>query len=197
MSFISRSAKPYFERSITPLIELLYQIRVHPNLITLCGLLLVGVGSLALYAELKWVALILLSAGALLDAVDGTLARRSELHSDFGAFLDSTVDRVSDALPFVALGVLYAERGEPLLVILAFLALISSYLVSYARAKAESVGVFGLGGAFERAERWVILVLGLLLDLLPLALLIISLGSMVTVGQRVYEVKKVLDRRLS
>ena len=195
MSFVSRGVKPYFERSITPVVDFLSQRRVHPNLITLGGLLLVGLGSVALYAELKVLALLLLGTGALLDAIDGAVARRMELQSDFGAFLDSTVDRISDSLPFISLGTLYAEMGEPAGVLLSFLSLVGSYSVSYARARAESIGVFGIGGLFERTERWIVLLLGVALDLVPLALLVITLGSFITAGQRIYEVKKVLDRR--
>ena len=195
MSFVSRGVKPYFERSITPVVDFLSQKRVHPNFITIGGLILVGLGSIALYAEMKVLALLLLGVGALLDAIDGAVARRMELQSDFGAFLDSTVDRISDSLPFISMGVLYAEKGEPAGVFLSFLSLVGSHSVSYARARAESIGVFGVGGIFERTERWIVLLIGIVLDLIPLAMLVIGLGSFVTTGQRIYEVKKVLDRR--
>jgi len=160
MSFVTREVKPYFERSISPVVEFLSAHRIHPNLITFAGFLLVLLGSIALYYKLLVVAFLLLGAGALLDAIDGAVARRMDLNSDLGAFLDSTVDRFSDALPFLALGVMYAGEGEPAGVCLSFLALIGSYGVSYTRARAEALGVFGIGGVFERAERWIVLLLG-------------------------------------
>ncbi len=195
MSFVSRGVKPYFEKTLEPLVDFISQRGIHPNLITLGGLVLVALGSLALYSELNLLALILLGAGALLDAVDGAVARRTELQSDFGAFLDSTVDRLSDSLPFIALGALYAQKGEVAGVLLAFLSLVGSYGVSYTRARAESLGVFGIGGLFERTERWIVFLIGVAADLIPLALLIIAVGSFATTIQRVYEVKKALEGR--
>ncbi len=196
MSFVTREVKPYFERSISPVVDFLSARGIHPNLITLAGFLLVALGSVALYYKLFVVAFILLSAGALLDAVDGALARRMDVASELGAFLDSTIDRFSDSLPFLALGVMYAGEGEPAGVCLSFLALIGSYSVSYTRARAEALGVFGIGGFFERAERWIVLLLGVILNLVPLALLIIAVGSFLTTAQRMYEVRKSLERRV-
>ncbi|HIQ30548.1 MAG TPA: CDP-alcohol phosphatidyltransferase family protein, partial [Aquifex aeolicus] len=84
MSFISREVKPYFEKSIEPFVEFLSRKNVRPNHITVAGLLLVGAGSLFLYTGFTLPSLILLGAGALLDAVDGSLARKTDSHSEFG-----------------------------------------------------------------------------------------------------------------
>ncbi len=195
MSFVTREFKPYFERSLTPVVDFLASRGVHPNAVTLTGFGLIGLGSLTLYYELYPVALVLLSVGAVLDALDGAVARRLELESEFGAFLDSTVDRFSDALPFLALALLYANHGEPYGVALAFLSMVASFGVSYTRARAESLGIYGIGGVFERTERWIILLLGILLDLIPFALLIVFVGGLLTTFQRIYEVKKSLERR--
>jgi len=195
MSFVSREFKPYFERSIHPIVDFLSERGVHPNLITLAGFFLIALGSLFLYYGANFIAFLLLSVGALLDAIDGAVARRRGLESEFGAFLDSTVDRFSDAMPFLALGLMYSDLGEPAGVGLSFLALLGSYGVSYTRARAESLGVYGIGGVFERTERWITLLLGIIFDLIPLALLIIFLGGMATTFQRIYEVKKNLGRR--
>ncbi|WP_457601214.1 CDP-alcohol phosphatidyltransferase family protein, partial [Hydrogenivirga sp.] len=113
MSFVSRDFKPYFERSISPIIEFLSSRGVSPNLITFTGFGLIALGSLSLYQGMYLLSLLLLGFGALLDAVDGAVARKLGIESDFGAFLDSTVDRFSDALPFLALGVFFGEAGEP------------------------------------------------------------------------------------
>ncbi len=195
MSFITREVKPVFERGISPVIEVLARKNVDPNLITFGGLSLVIVGSFFLYLEEFILAFFVLGFGATLDAVDGALARKRGITSDFGAFIDSTVDRFSDAAPFVALGALYGGQGQEEGVLLSFLAVIGSYSVSYTRARAEALGVYGLGGFFERTERWVILLLGILAGLIPLALLIITLGAFSTAIYRIYEVKKYLNRR--
>ena len=196
MSFLSREIKPYVERTLYPVVDMLSSKGIHPNLITLSGFLLVAVGSLALYYDLKVVALILLCGGAFLDAIDGAVARRSGVESEFGAFLDSTIDRFSDALPFIALSLLYASIGEVEGVFLSFTSLVASFGVSYTKARAESLGVYGIGGVFERTERWLVLVIGIALDMIPLALIVISVGGLATTLQRVYEVKKALDRRV-
>ncbi len=196
MSFITREVKPVFERGLSPVVELLSKRGVSPNSITFGGFSLVLVGSVLLYMEDYALAFLVLGAGALLDAVDGALARKRGITSDFGAFIDSTVDRLSDAAPFVALGALYVEYQQLEGVLLSFLALISSYMVSYTRARAEALGVYGLGGAFERTERWIVLLLGIITQYIPLALLIITLGALSTALYRVYQVRKSLERRV-
>ncbi len=196
MSFVSREFKPYFEKTISPVVDFLSEKGIHPNLITLGGLILIVIGSVSLYYKLTIPSFLLLGVGALLDAVDGAVARRMGLKSEFGAFLDSTIDRFSDSMPFLALGVMYAQEGEPYGVGLSILALIGSYGVSYTRARAESLGVYGIGGVFERTERWITLLLGIVFDLLTLSLFIIFVGGLATTIQRVYEVKRSLERRL-
>ena len=195
MSFITRGVKPYFERTISPVVGYLSSKRVHPNFITFSGLGLIFAGSVALYYEMKIVAFILLGAGAILDAVDGAVARRMGIESEFGAFLDSTVDRFSDALPFLALSYYYSENGIPEGTLLSFTALIGSFGVSYTRARAESLGIYGVGGFFERTERWIVLLLGIISDMIPLALFIITAGALSTTLYRIYEVRKALTRR--
>jgi CDP-diacylglycerol--glycerol-3-phosphate 3-phosphatidyltransferase len=196
MSFVTREVKPLFERGITPLVDLLSRRGVSPDLLTFGGLALVILGSLFLYLQVGILAFILLSFGALLDAIDGALARRRGITSDFGAFIDSTVDRLSDAAPMIAIGAMYSEREQVEGVLLTFLALVGSYMVSYTRARAEALGVYGLGGAFERTERWIVLLLGILADLIALSLLIITIGAFFTAFYRIYEVRRLLNNRI-
>ena len=193
MSLLSRRLKPYYEELLEPLINLFGKYKVNPNLITLLGLLFVGIGSLLLYFGNIFLAFIFLLLGALADSVDGALARRLNLKTTFGAFLDSTVDRFSDALPFTAFGVYYASYGDKVGTLLSFLALISSFGVSYTRARAESLGVYGLGGAFERTERWIVLLGSIILGLFKIGLFIITVGSLITVLQRISETKRALE----
>lgn len=193
MSLLSRRLKPYYEELLEPLINLFGKYKVNPNLITLLGLLFVVIGSLLLYFGNIFLAFIFLLLGALADSVDGALARRLNLKTTFGAFLDSTVDRFSDALPFTAFGVYYASYGDKVGTLLSFLALISSFGVSYTRARAESLGVYGLGGAFERTERWIVLLGSIILGLFKIGLFIITVGSLITVLQRITETKRALE----
>jgi CDP-diacylglycerol--glycerol-3-phosphate 3-phosphatidyltransferase len=120
------------------------------------------------------------------DILDGALARRIEQVTPFGAVLDSTLDRLSEAV--VLLAILVSFGRSPLLVLLVFLALLGSLLVSYIRARAEAVGLGCQVGLFTRAERVVVLALGLLLshiaNALVIALAIIVVFSFFTFGQR-------------
>lgn len=103
MSYLVRELKPTFERLIEPLVDLLNKLGTTPNLITILGLLLVAIGSLFLYLGQNFISFIFLLLGALCDAIDGSLARRLGKNSPFGAFFDSLMDRVSDALAFIAI----------------------------------------------------------------------------------------------
>jgi CDP-diacylglycerol--glycerol-3-phosphate 3-phosphatidyltransferase len=131
--------------------------------------------------------LVLLSG--LFDILDGALARLTNQATRFGALLDSTFDRISDAVLLLGLLVLYVMSGGTTEMVLIFLALISSFLTSYVRARAEGLGVNCPVGLFTRAERVIILALGLLLNPLYefsifIALLIVVVLGFVTVSQR-------------
>jgi len=131
--------------------------------------------------------LVLLSG--LFDILDGALARLTNQVTRFGALLDSTFDRISDAVLLLGLLLLYLMSGGTTEMVLIFLALISSFLTSYVRARAEGLGINCPVGLFTRAERVIILALGLLLNQLYkfsifIALLIVVVLGFVTVGQR-------------
>ncbi|MFN3870782.1 MAG: CDP-alcohol phosphatidyltransferase family protein [Aquificaceae bacterium] len=191
MSYLVRELKPTFERLAEPLINFFQRLGITPNLLTFTGLLLTALGSVALYLEERFLALLLLSLGSSCDFLDGSLARRLSKDSKFGAFIDSLTDRISDALPFIAIAL---SSGDKLVSLLAMLSILFSYTVSYARARAEGLGHELKVGLFERPERWIVLLIGLALDLIPLTLFIIAAGSLFTTLQRVYIFKK-LERR--
>ncbi|NPB06005.1 MAG: CDP-alcohol phosphatidyltransferase family protein [Aquificae bacterium] len=193
MSELTRRVKPYYESFTSPLLELLRKKGVSPHAVTVTGFILTAAGSAFLYLEKDLLAFFLLLAGALADGIDGALARRTGRSSRFGAFLDSTLDRLSDALPFVALTGRFAALADETGALLSSLALTFSLAVSYARARAESLGVKGVRGFMERTERWAVLLTGLLLGLLKPALVLILLGSMFTLLQRILETKKALE----
>jgi len=191
MSYIVRELKPTFEKLTEPLVLLLQRLGATPNFITFLGLLLVALGSIVLYLGYTLLSFFLLLLGALSDAIDGALARRLGKSSSFGAFLDSLLDRVSDALPFIAIAL---SSEDKVLSVVSLLAMLFSFTVSYARARAEGLGYELKVGLFERPERWMVLLTGIALDLIFPAIFLIALGSLATTLQRVYIFRKLTRR---
>ena len=187
MSYIVRELKPTFEKFFEPLVNLFGKLGISPNLITFAGLFLVGLGSFALFFKENLLAFLLLSLGALCDFLDGSLARRLGKNSLFGSFIDSLFDRISDALPFIAIAL---SSEDKMISLLAMLSLLFSFTVSYTRARAEGLGYELKIGLLERPERWIVLLIGVVLNLINLAIFIIALGSLYTTAQRVYTFKK-------
>jgi CDP-diacylglycerol--glycerol-3-phosphate 3-phosphatidyltransferase len=131
-------------------------------------------------------------AAGFFDILDGALARRTNRVTRFGAVLDSTLDRLAEAVILISLLVVYAREAAVAEVTLVSVTLIGSQLVSYVRARAEGIGLQCEVGIFTRAERVVVLALGLLLSQFDYALItvlaIIMVFSYVTVGQRLFYV---------
>jgi phosphatidylglycerophosphate synthase len=186
MSYLVREIKPHFEKSIQPILTVLTRVHVNPNTMTLLGLVFVIVGSIFLYMRIHFWSFVFLALGGFADALDGSLARKNGTKSEFGAFLDSLVDRFSDALPFIAISL---SSEEDYLSFLSLLALVFSFGVSYAKARAESLGIALNVGTFERTERWLTLLAGILLNMIEISILVIFLGSFITVLQRVFAFK--------
>ncbi len=165
--------------------------RVTPNVVTLIGFL--GVcASAALAIDRLWVpaALVFVVFG-LVDSLDGTLARYQGTESEFGAFWDSTLDRLAEGVIIGAIGVVMAQDGREWFVAAAFAALTGSFMVSYARARAEGLGVEGISaGLMGRPERLVLIGTGLFLgsvgDVLPVILVILAAVSLMTAFHRVW-----------
>jgi CDP-diacylglycerol--glycerol-3-phosphate 3-phosphatidyltransferase len=177
-------------RRITePLKTTLIKSQLKPNTLTWLALAIsiIAAGTIATNHLLIGGFLVLLSG--LFDILDGALARLTNQATRFGALLDSTFDRISDAVLLLGLLVLYVMSGGTTEMVLIFLALISSFLTSYVRARAEGLGINCPVGLFTRAERVIILALGLLLNPLYefsifIALLIVVVLGFVTVSQR-------------
>jgi len=133
--------------------------------------------------------------GSVLDILDGALARVSGRGTPFGAFLDSTTDRISEGFMLTAIAYVLARHHEPAFVAVAVLAVAGSFLVSYTRAKAEALGLRGDVGIGSRAERVVVITAGLVLapwGVLPWSLVLLACTAWITVGQRVLHVRKQL-----
>ena len=182
-------------RSITQL----EQTNVTPDALTISGVALCIAGSVVVYFEYLGWALFLVGAalfvvGSILDILDGALARRRSFASPFGAFLDSTVDRVGEGFMLGAIGLVLMRSGSEWGVALAFAAMAGSFLVSYTRARAEALGLKGDVGIGSRAERVVVITAGLTLApihelVLPVTLALLTATAWLTVTQRVLAVR--------
>jgi len=177
-----------------PVVRLLAKTSITPNALTWFGFLLsVGAAALIVTEHLFAAGFIVLVAG-LFDMLDGALARHTNKTTRFGAVLDSTLDRITEAVLLLGLLVLYAREQSIVGILLVGIALPSSLLVSYTRAIAEAAGLDCKVGLFTRAERVIVLALGLLLSQIDYALItalgIIALFSLFTVGQRLLHVRR-------
>ncbi|SNZ07072.1 CDP-diacylglycerol--glycerol-3-phosphate 3-phosphatidyltransferase [Persephonella hydrogeniphila] len=191
MSQIIKQLKPVFEELFSPVVSFLNKIGITPNFLTFSGIIFVLASSYFIYTGEFLTGGILLLIGNLCDALDGTLARKFNKESKFGAFLDSVIDRFSDFLPVIAIG-LYLKEDDTVL-LLSIFAVLFSFMVSYTRARAEGLGIDCKVGIMERAERSVVLILSLIFDFIVAGLLIIAIGALITTLQRIVCVYKKSD----
>ena len=191
-------------RLIDPVADVLVRWGVSPNAITTFGTLCSMAGG-AMYATGHirtggWV----LGVTALFDVLDGTVARRTGRSTAFGAFYDSTLDRVADGFVMGGFAVFFATRSEPWavgMVVVSVLGLIGTYLTSYTRARAEALGVDASVGVLQRPERVVLLsapqaFFGLAMDGLVLSaiLVLLTVTAWLTAAQRIGAVYRATDR---
>ena len=166
-----------------PAVRFLARISITPSIITWFGFLLaVGAAALIVTGHLFAAGFVVLFAG-FFDMLDGALARYTNQTTCFGAVLDSTLDRLSEAVLLIGI-LLYVGNQSLVAVLLVFFALFGSLLVSYIRARAEALDLECQVGLFTRAERVIVLALGLLLNQIVIALAIIVVFSFFTFGQR-------------
>jgi CDP-diacylglycerol--glycerol-3-phosphate 3-phosphatidyltransferase len=184
-----------WDRFMAPIGHALARMGISPDAVTFFGVLLQGVvAALILDGRLLAAGLVAVAA-ALSDVFDGAVAKARGRTSKFGAVFDSTMDRLSDALFFVPIAWLYgispdiAERDEPWVAAVALAALVASFLVSYVKARAESLGFSCDVGIAERAERLIIMILGLIFDLVPATVLLLAALATVTFVQRLVHVR--------
>ncbi|MGH3007066.1 MAG: CDP-alcohol phosphatidyltransferase family protein [Gaiellaceae bacterium] len=173
---------------------------VTPDALTVAGVGLCIAGAVVVYFEYlsEWLFLAgaaLFVIGSVLDILDGALARRSGTGTPFGAFLDSTVDRVGEGFMIGAVGLVLLRDGSEWGVGLAFAAVAGSFLVSYTRAKAEILGLKGDVGIGSRAERVVVITVGLVFapfGALAWTMAVLTATAWITVVQRVLAVRSQL-----
>ena len=168
-----------------------------PNVLTLFGTALAVVTPwLLLRGYPVWAGFWLLLAGAF-DTLDGALARNQGLKGPFGAFLDSSMDRISEAIVFTGFILYYYWLQQPAYVVLAFAACLLAQWVSYTRARAEGLGLECKVGVLTRAGRVFLLAGGLAFGLLQWALMLVAVGSAVTGLQRVLLVRRLTETKVS
>jgi CDP-diacylglycerol--glycerol-3-phosphate 3-phosphatidyltransferase len=182
----------------------LARTRVTPSMLTAAGVSLCILASVLVYFEYRdewfffWAGSIVFAIGSILDILDGALARAGGKATVFGAFLDSTTDRIGEAFMLGAIAVSFARDGNETALMFTFAALAGSFLVSYTRSKAETLGLKGDVGIGSRAERVVVICIGLALAPwggLQWAIYLLAATAWITVGQRIWSVRQQLRSR--
>jgi CDP-diacylglycerol--glycerol-3-phosphate 3-phosphatidyltransferase len=186
----SFSYKEAFRRLIRPLARILSAMRVRPDALTATGWAFsVFAATLFALGHIRTAGAVMLFAG-LFDALDGAVARESNQMSDFGAFLDSTLDRLSESAVFVGLIFFYTTSSVPHEALLAGVAMTFSLMTSYTRARAEGLDLKCEVGILERAGRVVILSVFSIAGFLTLGVSLVAAGALVTTVQRILHVRR-------
>jgi len=175
----------------------LIESRLTPNAISLTGLLGNLLAAFLVLQELWLWAGLAFIAGSVMDTLDGRYSRMSGKGTPFGAFLDSTLDRIEEGIVLTAVAVYFVRSGDEVAVAAVVIAVLASRMVSYTRARAEALGVECKVGLATRAVRVVILSAGLVfasLGLLEPAVYVLATLSSFTVAQRIFHVRRQLTR---
>ncbi|HET9020814.1 MAG TPA: CDP-alcohol phosphatidyltransferase family protein [Ornithinibacter sp.] len=197
---LNRYARAISTKVLSPVAALLIRLGISPDVVTIIGTLGVCFGALAFYPRGElFVGTLVITAFVFADTVDGIMARRLDRSTSWGAYLDSTLDRIADAAIFGGLVLWYAGDGdEAYMAALALACLILGGVVSYAKARAEGLGMTANVGIAERAERLVVVLVatgftglfGLPTVVLGIVLGLLALASLITVVQRMLEVRR-------
>ena len=179
----------------------LIESRLTPNAISLTGLALNVVAAVLVFADEFFLGGLAFIVGSLMDTLDGSYSRMSGKGTQFGAFLDSTLDRASEGIVLTAVAYQFADEGKNAAAAAVVAAVLASVMVSYTRARAEALGIKGDVGIAPRAVRVIILAIGLLFakgaslgdfELLEPSVYVLAVLSTVTVFQRIFFVRRQL-----
>jgi CDP-diacylglycerol--glycerol-3-phosphate 3-phosphatidyltransferase len=180
---------------LAPIVRMALRLHITPNTVTVIGFFIVIIAAVVIGFGGLLAGAVILTAGSLLDAVDGALARATGGETAFGSFLDSTLDRAAEAILYMGVAAYYLGGASPTWpVIAALLALGGSFMVSYARARAEGIGLTAAIGLAPRPERIVLIVAGLILAGLGMGvalvavLWVIGVLTVATTAQRIWYV---------
>lgn len=192
---IDSKLRPLWNKIMAPVGRGLARTPLSPNVVTMLGVILQLVVAYYILEGRILLAGFIAVAAAFSDAFDGALAKAKNMVSTFGAILDSTTDRLTDALYFIPIAWLYGvdpdipARDEPWVAAVALGALVFSFLVSYIKAKAESMGLECRVGLAERAERLIIVIAALLLNVVPAGMVLLLVLTAFTFFQRLVYVR--------
>ena len=180
--------RKFFATPLSRLVPWIERTGITPNGLTLLGFVLTVVAAYLLATGIFVWGAVVLTVGSIFDMMDGHLARATGQTSVFGAFLDSSLDRYSESVILIGLTYYFAGQGRPTEVVLLSATLVGSLMVSYTRARAEGLGIECKVGMFQRPERVVLLVVGLLFGWIVPVLWILAVFTNITALQRIYEV---------
>lgn len=178
-----------FKGVIEPMAAFLNRLGLMPNTVTLLGLFGTTIGAFFLATGRITVGGLIILIAAPIDALDGTMARLRGESSQFGAFVDSVTDRYSELVLFGGLLLYFIQRGDGLGINLTYLAAAGSILVSYIRARAQSIGFESKVGFFSRVERYLVLIPCLVFNQPLIAVGLIALFANITALQRIIHVR--------
>ena len=184
MASLAEIRRSIASRITNPIVGILSRSRINPNALTFINLALNIVAAYLVASSHFILGGVLVLASGLFDLLDGALARLTGQTTSFGAILDSTVDRISEAAILCGLLIWYIPKEAEIEIVLIFAVLIGSFLISYIRARAEGLGLQCQVGLFTRAERVIVLSIGLLVNQVFIALCVIAVFSYITVVQR-------------
>ncbi|MDQ4094943.1 MAG: CDP-alcohol phosphatidyltransferase family protein [Actinomycetota bacterium] len=194
---LNAKIRTVWDKAMRPTGRTLHRWGIGANAITLFGVAVTGVTAYLIIEGRLVAAGLVAIVAALADTVDGAVAKAAGVASKWGALLDSTADRLSDALFFIPVAWLYgvspdaAQADDRWVAALALVTLVVSYLVSYIKARAEGLGYDCNVGIVERAERLILMIIALVFyDIMPLVLGILAALSLVTVVQRLVHVRR-------
>ena len=171
-----------------PLVPFLSKSRLTPDMLTWIGLGITIIAAALVAMNYLLIGGVLVLVAGLFDILDGALARSTNRTTRFGALLDSTFDRLSEALLFIGILFLYLNGEHALEILLIFGVMVGSFLISYIRARSEGLGIECKTGLFTRAERVIILALGLMLSQVLITLIVLAVFTFITVVQRLVHV---------
>lgn len=189
---LPESLQHVFMNLLAPLIRVLARWGVHPNSFTLAGVVITSMAAAALMMGHLRIGGVFILIGGLCDSIDGSLARSVGKASRFGALFDSAMDRYSEFVLFLGIGAYFAMLKDYSACVVAFFALCGSIMVSYTRARAESLGFESSAGLMQRAERIVLLGLGAVIHPLAfkLSLWLVAILANYTTVQRIRHAAK-------
>jgi CDP-diacylglycerol---glycerol-3-phosphate 3-phosphatidyltransferase len=184
-----------FDFALVPIADFLIGHRVTPNILTLVALAINLLAASCIMPGWLFLGGLLYLLAGLVDLFDGTVARRGGMSTEFGAFLDSSLDRISEGLIFAAIAFHFAAGGNAAIAAVVVLALLGSFMVSYTRARAEALGLAGKSGFASRFERLLLISIALMAGFLEAAIYILALLTLLTVAQRIWSTYWQLEER--